>query len=201
MKTDTKSLEKALPYILLVAGIIGLAASYIILDDTFKLAANPAYHPSCSLNPVISCGSVMQSSEAHLFGFNNPYLGVAAFPALITIAAVLLAGAKLKRWFWLGLNAGALLGTVFVHYLFVASVYHIQALCPYCVAIWAVTITVFWYVTLYNLESGNVVLHSRLHGAYGRVRRHHADILIAWLLVIAALILAHFWYFFGRSFS
>ena len=199
MKTDKKSLEKALPYILLVAGTIGLIASLIILNDTFKLAADPNYHPSCSLNPIISCGSVMKSSEAHLLGFNNPYMGVIAFPVLLTIGLVLLAGAKLKRWFWLGLNFGALLGVIFVHYLFVASVYHIHALCPYCIIVWVVTITTFWYVTLYNLESGNITLHPSLHRAHRSVRRHHADILVVWLLVITVLILTHFWYFFGRN--
>jgi uncharacterized membrane protein len=201
METDKKSLEKILPYIMLIAGVIGLAASLIIWSDTLKLAADPGYHPSCSLNPVISCGSVMKSSEARLFGFDNPYIGLAAFPALIITGIAFRAGVRLKRWVWLGLNAGALFGTVFVHYLFIASVYHIHALCPYCLIIWAVTITTFWYVTLYNLESGNIALHPGLRGAHSLVRRHHADILIAWLLVIAALILAHFWYFFGRGFS
>lgn len=199
MSANKKSLEHTLPYILLFAGIIGLAASLIILNDTFKLAANPNYHPSCSLNPIISCGSVMKSSEAHLFGFNNPYIGVAAFPVLITVGAVLLAGATLKRWFWLALNLGALLGVAFVHYLFIASVYHINALCPYCVVVWAMTIATFWYITLYNLRTGHITLRAKLKTIAGFMQKHHLDLLILWFLIITGLILQHFWYYFGRN--
>ncbi|HET7320831.1 MAG TPA: vitamin K epoxide reductase family protein [Candidatus Saccharimonadales bacterium] len=193
------SLEKILPWILVVAGVLGLLASFIILDDQMKLLANPGYKPSCSLNPVISCGSVMRSGEAHLFGFSNPFIGLATFPVLITTGVVLLMGAKLKRWFWLGLNAGALLGVVFVHWLFIASVYRIGALCPYCMVVWVLTITTFWYITLYNLGHDNISLHPSLHRVHKSIRRHHADILVAWLLLLGALIITHFWYFFGRS--
>lgn len=177
---------------------MGLLASLAILNDTMKLAADPNYHPSCSLNPVISCGSVMKSSEAHLFGFTNPYIGVVAFPVLITTGAVLLAGARLKRWYWLGLNAGALLGVAFVHWLFLASVFRIGALCPYCIGVWVVTIATFWYLTLYNIEAGHIGLHPKLRRVHRTVRRHHGDILAAWLITIGALTVTHFWYYFGR---
>lgn len=166
-----------------------------------KLLANPAYKPACSLNPIISCGSVMRSDESHLFGFSNPFIGVAAFPVLITTGIVLLMGAKLKRWFWLALNAGALFGVVFVHWLFIASVYRIGALCPYCMVVWVLTITTFWYITLYNLEHGMLSLHPKLHRLHRSIRRHHADILAAWLILLATLIVTHFWYYFGRFIS
>jgi len=192
------NLEKALPWIFIVAGALGLLASFIIMYDQMQLLADPNFKPSCSLNPVISCGSVMHSSESHLLGFSNPFVGLAAFPVLITTGTVLLMGAKLKRWYWLALNAGALLGVVFVHWLFIASVYHIGALCPYCIVIWVLTITTFWYITLYNLEHGWTSLHPKLHRLHRSVRRHHADILITWLLVIATLTITHFWYYFGN---
>ena len=46
----------------------------------------------------------------------------------------------LPRWYWAGLAAGTLLGTVFVHWLIFQSLYRIGALCPYCMVVWAVTI-------------------------------------------------------------
>jgi len=38
-----------------------------------------------------------------------------------------------------------------VHWLIFQSLYRIGALCPYCMVVWVVTITVFWNVTLHNL--------------------------------------------------
>lgn len=199
MKIHKTNLQKIVPYVLLVGGIIGLIASFVIMDDKIKLLQDPNYHPACSINPIISCGSVMQSTQSNAFGFTNPFIGLVAFPVLVFTGVLLVSGVKLKRWHWLGLNAGALFGVAFVHWLFFESVYRIQALCPYCMGVWLVTITTFWYVTLYNLQSGNLRVPMRLKGIANFVQAHHLDILLVWLLAIAGLILHHFWYYFGRS--
>jgi uncharacterized membrane protein len=198
--TDAKhTLAKALPYILIIGGILGIICSFIITQDKFKLLENPNYHPLCDLNPVISCGSVMQSKQGAAFGFPNPFIGLAAFAVLITIGMAMKAGAIFKRWFWLGLELGAVFGIGFVHWLFFESVYRIHALCPYCMVVWIVTITTFWYVTLYNIEQKNIVLpKGAATTVYSWVRRHHIDILVLWLLIIAGLILKHFWYYYGH---
>ena len=193
-------LSQILPFLLLIGGIIGFVSSFVITYDKMKLLENPHYVPSCNLNPIISCGSVMSSKQGAAFGFPNPWIGLAAFSVLITIAVSMWAGARFKRWFWLGLEAGTLFGVGFVHWLFYESVYTIRALCPWCMAVWFVTITLFWYVTLYNLQSGNIRLPSRLKVIETFIIRHHLDIYILWLLVIAGLILKHFWYYYGRNF-
>lgn len=192
------TVARSLPYMLIVAGIIGLIASFILTWDKFKILENPLYHPNCDLNPIISCGSVMQSKQGSAFGFPNPFIGLAAFGALLTIGMAIKAGATFKRWFWLGLELGTIFGLFFVHWLFFETVYRIHALCPYCIAVWIVTITSFWYVTLYNIDQGNIVLPKKLMPAYGWVRKHHLDLLVVWFLIIAALILKHFWYYYGH---
>jgi uncharacterized membrane protein len=77
------------------------------------------------------------------------------------VGAALLAGAAFHRWFWLGLQAGVTFGFVFVHWLIFQSLYRIGALCPYRMIVWAVTISIFWYVTLRNLPARLAV---RYHG-------------------------------------
>src|SRR5487761_1172170 len=124
--------EKFLPWLLLVGGVVGMLCAFIISYDEFQLIKNPHFIPSCNLNPIIACGSVMQSPQAHLFGFPNPFIGLAAFGIVAATGTCLLAGTTLKRWYWLSLNAGAFLGTIFVHWLFFESVWRIHALCPYC---------------------------------------------------------------------
>ena len=191
-----KSVAHILPWILIVFGVIGLISSTIITYDKMQLLQNPAYKPSCNLNPIISCGSVMSSPQSHVFGFSNSFIGMAAFPVLITIGVAVLAGATFKRWFWRGLSIGAALGVIFVHWLFFQSVYRIHALCPYCMAVWVATITTFVYSVTYNLETGALRLKSAAWNDF--IRRHHLDILGLWLLIIAALILKHFWYYYGK---
>jgi uncharacterized membrane protein len=199
MKATTSKLARNLPYLLIIVGIIGFICAFAITYDELKMAGNPNYIPSCNLNPIISCGSVMKSAQAHIFGFSNPFIGLAAFPILATIGVAQLAGATFKRWFWLGLEAGTIFGLGFVHWLFFETVYRIHALCPWCIGVWIVTITTFWYVTLYNIEAGNIKLRAGKQTAIANfARQHHLDILILWFLIIAGLILKHFWYYYGH---
>ncbi len=198
--TKAVNIAKFLPWVLIICGIIGLIASFIIMNDKIKLLEDPSYSPSCSLNPVISCGSVMQSEQATAFGFPNPFIGLVAFPILIAVGAALKAGARFKRWFWLGLNAGTVFGVGFAHWLFFQSVYRIGALCIYCMAVWVVTIATFTYVSFHNYQQGYIKVPKSLKKIGDYKLRHHFDILVVWYLILIALILNHFWYYFSTWF-
>ena len=94
--------------LLLFTGAAGLLASWVITLDKFKLLQDPDFTPGCSLNPVVSCGSVMESDQAEAFGFPNPMLGLVAYAIVICVGMSLLAGAAFPRWYWLTLDAGCL---------------------------------------------------------------------------------------------
>ena len=193
------NLNKSLSVILIVCATIGLVASFALSYDQIKILQNPNYKPSCDLNPIVSCGNVMQSSEGDVFGFPNPFIGLAAFGALLAVGTGMLAGAKYKKWFMLALEAGAIFGIVFVHWLFFESVYRLSVLCPYCMSVWLITIVSFWYISLYNIDNKYIVLKNEtLIKCYKWIRRHHLDIVILWILVIAFLIIKHFWYYIGH---
>lgn len=201
MSVKNLNLRKALPWILLIGGIIGYACAFIIMWDKVKLADNPNYIPSCSLDPVVSCGSVMKSAQAHAFGFPNPFIGLGAFPAVAVVGGAMLAGARFKRWFWLTLQGGYTLGLIFAYWLLYESVYRIHALCPYCLGIDVVMTITFWYLTLYNIDQKNIpLLKGKPQKIYDWVRRHHLDLLVTWFIIIIAVILKHFWYYYGRYF-
>lgn len=196
--TKTWTLSKILPWLLIICGVIGLLMSGIILYDKIKLLEDPSFNTGCNINPVIACGSVMQSDQATaLWDIPNPMLGLAFFPVLITTGFVMLAGARLPRWYWLGLLAGTTIGLGSVHWLFFQSVYRIEALCPYCMGVWIVTIVSFWYVLQHNLREGYIKLSGAFRQIGNFVQRHHLDILILWFVAIIALILNHFWYYYG----
>jgi hypothetical protein len=65
--------------------------------------------------------------------------------------------------------------------------------------VWVMTITLFWYVTLYNIQTGVIKLKGRAQTVGFWLRRHHLDIWLFWLLAITAAILQHFWYYYGRN--
>lgn len=189
--TGTES--RALAWGLLLAGVIGLLASGVLLVERLRLAADSKYVPSCSLNPVVSCGSVMESAQASLFGFPNPILGVAAFPIVATTGVVLLAGGRLTRWYWAGLQLGVTSGLLLVGWLMVQSLYRIGALCPYCMVVWVVVVTTFWYVTLRNLEQGVLGSRAARSDLTRGAREWHAPVLLVAFLAVSTLIAVRFW--------
>lgn len=180
--------SRSLGWLYIAAGLLGFAAATALTLEKLEKLADPDYVPTCSINPVISCGTVMDSPQAAAFGFPNPLLGVAGFAVVVTAGVAMLAGFAPPRWFRLGMQAGATFGIVFVHWLIAASLYDIHALCPYCMVVWAVTIPVFWYTTLDTL-----LAFDRTRPLGAALARVHTVVPATWYAVIAILVLTAFW--------
>nr|WP_223243375.1 vitamin K epoxide reductase family protein [Streptomyces sp. CBMA123] len=180
---------------LLIGGAVGLFASTVLTLDKIRLLKDPSYVPSCNINPIISCGSIMRSEQAEAFGFPNSLIGLVGFGVVIAIGAGLLAGAAYRRWFWLGLQAGTVFGVGFVTWLMYQALYRIGALCPYCMVVWAAMIPLFWYTTLRNLRSGVIPVGPRARTVVREAARYHWVVPALWYAVIALLVLNRFWYY------
>ncbi|KWX67665.1 vitamin K epoxide reductase family protein [Mycobacterium sp. NAZ190054] len=179
----------------LIAGLVGLAAALTLTVEKIELLINPNYVPSCSINPVLSCGSVMITPQASLFGFPNPLIGIVAFTVVVVTGVLALAKVDLPRWYWAGLALGTLAGTVFVHWLIFQSLYRIGALCPYCMAVWAVTIPLLVVATSVAVQpqrSGNAVLRT-LH-------TWRWSLVTLWFTGVLLLILERFWNYWSTLF-
>jgi len=196
MKESTSS--RIFSAILVLGGLIGLLFSVLITIEKLHLVQNPAYIPPCNINPLISCGSVMSTWQASVFGFPNSLIGIAGFSMMLVMGVALLAGASFRRWFWLLAQLGMTFAVGFVYWLFYQSVYRIGALCPYCMVVWAVTIPMFWYLTLYNLNEDHLPTPKRFTGVKMLLLRRHIRILCLLYLVIIGAILIHFWNFWSR---
>jgi uncharacterized membrane protein len=172
---------------ILIAGVLGLAAAVTLTVEKVELLINPAYVPSCSINPVLSCGSVMVTPQASVFGFPNSLIGIVGFTVVLVTGVLAVARVALPRWYWAGLAVGTLLGTVFVHWLIVQSLYHIGALCPYCMVVWAVTIPLLVVVTSIALkrEDGNPAIRF-LH-------QWRWSLVALWFTALILMILVRFW--------
>jgi uncharacterized membrane protein len=171
--------------VLLAGGLVGAVVSLLLLLDELALLADPAFVPSCSIDPVLSCGTIMRTAQASVLGFPNPVIGLATFPVAAALGALVLGGTALPRWAWWGLQAGTTAGMLFVHWLIVQSLVVIGALCPWCMVAWVAVIAMFWSVTVENLRAG------RLGGAPASLRGHGWG-LAAWYLVIVVAIVATF---------
>jgi uncharacterized membrane protein len=172
---------------ILVAGVIGLAAALTLTVEKVEILINPDYVPSCSINPVLSCGSVMITPQASAFGFPNPLIGIVSFTVVLVTGVLALAKVSLPRWYWAGLATGTLLGTAFVHWLIFQSLYRIGALCPYCMVVWAVTIPLLVVVS-------SIALAPQNGHAVARVLYTWRWSLVAlWFTGLILLILVRFW--------
>ncbi|AZI59642.1 vitamin K epoxide reductase family protein [Nakamurella antarctica] len=186
-------LPKFIGWLLAAGGAVGLVAAFILTWDKLKLLADPNYLPSCTIGANFSCVSVMESPQASLFGFPNSFLGMIGFAIVVTLGVVIITGWKPPRWMWWGLQAGALLAVVLVHWLIVQSLYEIGTLCLYCMVTWTVTIPIFYYVSLISVVNDPARLAAIDDGdrSPGLPRLHWLAPLV-WLGVIAAMILLRF---------
>ncbi|MEV0741424.1 vitamin K epoxide reductase family protein [Streptomyces sp. NPDC050549] len=182
--------SRAFAWLLIVSGAFGVLASIVITIDKFQLLRDPNFSPSCSLGPILSCTNVMKSNQAAVFGFPNPLLGLLARPVVIAVGCALLAGARFRRWFWLGLNVGTLLGAGFCMWLMPQALYEIGALCLWCCLAWAATIGLFWYTTVHNLRHGTV---RAPRAVVDGVLEFHWVVPVTWCLSIVMLIATRFW--------
>ncbi len=174
----------------LIAGVIGFVASVTLTVEKIKLLTDSSYAPSCNFNPVLSCGSVMATPQASLLGFPNSLIGIAAFTAVTVSGVLAVSKVALPRWFWLGLATGTLLGAVFVHWLIYQSLYRIGALCPYCMVVWVLTISLLVVVASTALQP---VHDSYGHAAARGIYQWRWSLAALWFTAVFLLILMRFW--------
>ena len=193
VKQDTRAagvqVGPASAWWVLIAGVAGLASALTLTVEKITMLSNPSYVPSCSINPVLSCGSVMVTPQASAFGFPNPLIGIVGFTVVVVTGVLAVGRIPLPRWYWLGLAGGTAVGVVFVHWLIFQSLYRIGALCPYCMVVWAVTIPLLVVVS-------SIALQPLGGQAVARVLYSWRWSLVAlWFAALILLIIVRFWYY------
>lgn len=147
---------KVLGGVLAICAVIGLGASFTLLGDTFAVARDPSFNPSCNINPLLSCASVMESDQAEFLGIPNPAFGIAAFTALLVFAVLVWVDTKFKPWVWKAGLGAATAGLAYVVYLYLTSLLVLGTICPWCFVTWLVTIATFWALWTHALAEGYV---------------------------------------------
>jgi uncharacterized membrane protein len=174
----------------LTAGVLGFVASVTLTVEKIRLLTDSSYAPSCNINPVLSCGSVMATPQASVLGFPNSLIGIAAFTVITVTGVLAVAKVALPRWFWLGLAVGTLLGAGFVHWLIYQSLYRIGALCPYCMVVWALTTSLLVVVASIALRPAG---DGPGHAAARALHQWRWSLAALWFTAVFLLILTRFW--------
>lgn len=172
---------------LLLAGVVGWVAAFALTMEKFHLLESPDAVLSCDYSVLVQCGANLESWQGSVFGFPNPILGLTGWVAPIVVGAALLARARFDRWFWLLFNLGVAAALVFVIWLISQSIFVLGTLCPWCMVTWAVTIPVFWAVTLRNLAAGTIPGPAGLRRAAAALNGWIVVLTLACYVVIAVI--------------
>jgi uncharacterized membrane protein len=173
---------------------LSLLASFVLSVDAVTLAANPAADLSCNINAVISCATVGTSWQAHLLGFPNAFLGLIAEPVVITIAVASLGGVRFPRWFMFSAQIVYTIGVLFAYWLFYQAMFHIGALCPWCLLVTVSTTLVFATLTHVNIRDDNLFLPPRARAALHHAVAADLDTILVtiWLLALALAVVVKY---------
>ena len=177
----------------IIFGFLGLIAAFTLSVEKIHLLIDKDATLSCDINPFISCGSVMKTAQASLFGFPNSFIGLMAFTAPIFVGFAILAGARFKRWFWRLYLVGLTMGLVFVTWLFIQSTFVIHVLCPYCMLAWIALIPLFWRTFIWAAAEGVVDVPVKSVGFFVRAQDNVWAFTLGTEFLAVLIIVAAFW--------
>ena len=186
-----RSRPVALAVFLIIAGALGLLAAFELSVEKVLVLADPEHVPNCNVGVLVGCTTNLESWQGSVFGFPNPFIGLMAWPVVITIGVAILARAHFANWFWIGFNAGVAGALVFVGWLIAQSIYVLDVLCPWCMLTWAVTIPAFWVVTLHNLRTGNIPASARVRAVAGELYKWIPLITLVCYAIVVVLAQVH----------
>ncbi len=190
--------ERFLPTFLVISGGLGFIASLSLMLEKIASLEQPGRVPLCDINPILSCGSVMDSAQASLFGIPHSLLGVGIFAALMTLGIALIAGARLKPWFWNAVLGASLIGFISVQYLVYQSLFVIRALCPWCMVIWVAVVPIMFGVIAYGVRQQIFQFKQpAVQPTLRFIAKHNVTIIAVWFIIVVYMIIVQFWYYFS----
>lgn len=194
-KLDGKdSPHHALFWVMLVFGVTGLLASFVLSVEEIHLLKNPDATLSCSFNLVLNCSEVMKTWQATAFGFPNMFIGLMGFPIVITIALLGLSRVAFPRWFAIGMEIGILFWTLFAYWLFFSSVYVIQVLCPWCLIVTFSMTMLLAASTYYTVRKNSFQIPEKSLAPIKRFvdQGYYQLVVASWVVLMIALVILKF---------
>lgn len=179
---------------MLACAALGLVAAFLLSVERIQQLLNPGGALFCDVSIIFNCSTVMATWQAKVFGFPNSFIGLMAYPVVITLAVAALAGARFPRWFLATAQAFFGLGLIFAYWLFFQSMYVIQVLCPLCLVVTIATTILFDTLLRYNLRENTFNLPTPHHKrVLGWLKKDYDKLAVAgWLALMLGLVLIQF---------
>ncbi|NEG89746.1 vitamin K epoxide reductase family protein [Bifidobacterium aerophilum] len=179
--------------VMLVASAVALAVSFVLSAETLKLARDPNQILDCDINSVLSCSTVAQSWQSEIVKFGglsypNAFFGIAAESVFVTIAVIGLSRVAVPRWFATCTWLGGLAALAYSYWLTSQSLFVINALCPWCLALMFSTTIQFMALSHATVTVQGLPARSQGLRTYYRL---NYDLMVdaVWIVAIVALIL------------
>lgn len=175
--------HRVVGWVLLVGGLLGFLSSLALSVDKISLLENPGAKLGCDINPLISCGTFIQTWQASTFGFPNMFIGLGGYAIMAAIGSLYLSKVALPRWFQWATFGGLAFAYAFIIWLASNALFAIHALCPWCLLAWAVTAPMFFVYVAHLVEEGVF----DVQGLARRVLRSWWLLALAWYVLVIAL--------------
>ncbi len=145
--------DRTLAIVLVVLGAVAFLASGELAIERYLTLVDPMHALSCTLNPLVDCGPAMNSWQGRLLGFPNPYIGLVAFPVVITTGVLWLTGYRPPRWYRLSLLGGTVLGQALIFFLMFTILHELRSICLYCAVVWTCMWPLLWLQVVHALQT------------------------------------------------
>ena len=141
---------------MVISGLVGLFASFVLSIDAWQLASDPNAYLSCDINSVLRCGAVAATWQAAVLHFPNAFLGIFFETVVLVLSVSMWSGVRFPRWIMVGAQLLYSIGLCFALWLFSQSYFVIHALCPWCLLITFTTVLVWAGLTRINIRDGHL---------------------------------------------
>jgi uncharacterized membrane protein len=147
-----------LPILIIIFALCGFVAAFTLSVEKLDILKHPNQVLSCDINPFVSCGTVMRSKFAEVFGIPWSFAGIAGYPAVILLGLIYIERQKLSRWLSIISTAGIFFAFSLSTYFMYVSAYIIGAFCPWCVLSAISSTTIFFMILVLNIRHDNYEL-------------------------------------------
>lgn len=139
-----QSTTKSTWWVLSIASLVGLLASFVQTVERIEYAKNAKLALRCNINGVFSCSSVFDAWQSSVFGFSNSLMCIVFFAISLGAAIAALSGSSLHKNYRLILWGASVFFLGFGAWYIWQSAYVINALCIFCIFCYGAVIAMNW---------------------------------------------------------
>jgi len=187
-------LKKVIFLTIIVFSITGIAASLILSIEYLTLLKDSGTKLSCDLSSIVSCSSVMKSSEANIFGFPNPYIGLISYSIFLTFGVLMLLNDSFPKFLKRLALIGSFVGFAFSYFLLFASVFKLNKICPYCILSCVSATNIFFAMVIFSLNQELIGIPEKFKGSIQNfiTKGWYVPVIAVWYVVVVGMVVIKF---------